>query len=981
MLLFWVFTAFDGFAQKKVSGKVISQSDNEPLPGVTVFLKGTTTGTVTNIDGNYAINVNSNDDVLVFSMVGMTAQEIKVGAQSEINITLETQITGLDEVVVVGYGTMKRSDITGAIASVRKEDITANKAGNALEALQGKIAGADIVRSSGQTGGDVSILIRGKRSLTASNSPLIIVDGIPYGSNIDISQDEIASVEVLKDASSTAIYGSRGANGVILITTKKGTKDNMKITFSSYYGVAEPLQKIRVFNRDEYINAKIDAYRDTSNNYANWDMMPQNVFSGNELKSYLDSTKKVNTDWQELVRKTGSQQNYDLGFSGGNEKTTFSTSLNYYKEDGVVLADNFERYSLRANTDSKINKLVSVGASTIISNKTQSGTGPRFTDALLLSPMVPAYDSTGKFIYRPADPNPRVNPLAQTKNIQETNTLRTFTNFYGMLSFGESLTLRSNLGIDYTNSRLGKMTPVQDPLGGSISSSFDGRYSVNYLWNNTLNFQKVLGDHSITLTAVQEMTKYRGEQYTAGGQGQPDENTLWYALGNNTDKITITSNFTEHSMLSYLSRFNYVYKGKYYLQGSGRFDGASQLAEGHKWDFFPAASVAWRLSKEEFLTNVSFIADLKLRLGYGVTGNSAVAAYSTIAYPNLLPLYYEFGDPGAEVAYYGYRPDNLANNLLAWEKTKQINAGVDFSLLKNRVSGTLDVYYSNSYDLLLYDKTPTSIGFSSSLNNVGKTKTRGIEFTIRSINIESKKFQWITDITFSTNKSEIVELASGVTKDVGNKWFVGEPIDVQYDAKKLGIWQISEKEAAKKFNQAPGDLKIRDIDHNDTINESDKIVLGQQSPKWNADITNRFTFGWFDLSFNIYARVGQLISSNAYDFDPRMYDNRMKIDYWTPKNPTNDYPRLDYQRANIPYSSSLTYVDGSFIKIKHITLGCTFPKRIFPKNMISSVYAYVSLKNPFILHKKTINGMDPEQNGSINFPLSKLTVFGLNFEF
>ena len=283
--------------------------------------------------------------------------------------------------------------------------------------------------------------------------------------------------------------------------------------------------------------------------------------------------------------------------------------------------------------------------------------------------------------------------------------------------------------------------------------------------------------------------------------------------------------------------------------------------------------------------------------------------------------------------------------------------------------------------MLLYDKLPTSTGFDNSLSNIGKTKTTGLEICLRTINISTEKFQWVTDFTFSTSKSTIVELASGVTQDIGNLWFVGQPIDVQYDVKKIGIWQLNERDAAKPFKQAPGDLKILDIDKNDTINQKDKIILGQKSPKWNADFTNRFTYGWFDLSFNIYARMGQLINSSAYDFDPRMYDNRMKVDYWTPTNPTNDYPRFNKNLANIPYSSSLTYVDGSFVKIKYITLGCTIPKKIFPANSISSVYFYVSIKNPYTLYQKTINGMDPEQNGSINFPLSRLSLIGLNCTF
>ncbi|MBN1463184.1 MAG: TonB-dependent receptor [Paludibacteraceae bacterium] len=969
------FSTLSAQAQTQVSGQITDASNGGTLPGVNVMIKGTTTGTISDFDGRFSLTVNSTADVLIFSFIGYKTQEVPVGTNSVVNVVLELSDVGLDEVVIVGYGTMKKRDVTGSIVSIEQEQMTEVKSGNVLESLQGKIAGADITRDDGRSGAGVGILIRGKRSLNAANGPLVIVDGVPYGDNIDINQNDIESIEVLKDASSTAIYGSRGANGVILITTKKGAAGKAKIYFNAYYGISQPYQHVPVFNREGYIKAKIDAYRDVND----WGTIPEmyNVFPGDELTGYENGT---DTDWQDIVTKNGTRQDYHIGVSGGSELVSYNTSLNYYHEEGVVLSDEFDRYTFRLNFDSKPTNFLKIGSSSLISYKERNGRGPRFTDAVLLSPIVEAYNEDGTYKYQPNFANPRKSPLAYTFDEEETRDVRVFSTVYAQVDFLNNFNFRTNLGVDLSTSRFGYMYPQKSEGEEVTASGVTTGNDLAATWTNLLNYNKEMGDHTVYVTLGHELQFSRYEDFGMYGDTQDFDRSLWYNFSTNKN-ATSTSYLEKRALVSAFTRVSYNYKSRYLLNLTARADGASQLAEGNKWDYFPAASIAWRVNEESFMNQFSFISDLKLRSGYGVSGNASVDPYSTAATLNVKPLYVQFGEPGTESTYFGYRPETLSSSSLCWERTTQFNIGVDFGIFDNRIVGNLDVYKANTVDLLLQDKLPLSSSFFSVWTNAGETETKGLELVLQTVNFDKAGFKWSTDLTFSASREKIVALASGLTRDEANNWFVGEPLDVYYNFEKIGIWQLEDAELAAKNNQEPGDIRVNDVDKNDTINYDDRVILGTSRPKWTANLVNRFDYKGFDLTVSIYARMGQMIDAGAYAFDPRMYDNMLEVDYWTPENPTNEYPRMNAKEAEADYEYTLRYRDGSFIKLKNITFGYNVPSKFISAAKISKLRVYFSSNNPFILYSELKEGLDPERNGSISWPTARTFVFGVNLDF
>ncbi|MEL6943743.1 MAG: SusC/RagA family TonB-linked outer membrane protein, partial [Bacteroidota bacterium] len=631
--------------------------------------------------------------------------------------------------------------------------------------------------------------------------PLILVDGVPNGSNIDIAPEDIESVEVLKDASSTAVYGSRGANGVILITTKRGKAGTSRISFNTYYGVSDPFQKVPVYDREGFIQAKIDAKKDIND----WDMEPNinNAFLGTEVQGVENG---VETDWQDLISKEGLQQNYHLGFDGGTDKFTYSTSLNYFNEEGVVIQDEFERYTFRLNLDAQVNNYIKVGTSNVLSHKRRDGNGPRFTDAVRMSPIVEAFDSLGNYIFQPNFANPRKSPLQRLDDVQEDKDTRVFSTFYGQIQPNEHWTFRTNFNVDLNNGHRGFMFPQKVPTEGITVSGVDIDRDLGYLWNNILSYQNSFGDnHRLSVTAVHEMQYDREEFYGISGQEQQFNRSLWYNLGTNQSPVT-TSALEERALVSFLGRANYTLANRYIFNLSGRYDGASQLSEGNKWSFFPAGSFAWRVSDENFLRNNDFLSDLKLRVGYGITGNASIAPYSTAASLNANPLFYEFGEPGAESAAFAFRPVALASKGLQWERTRQANVGLDLGFFNNRLTGSIDLFRARTDRLLLQDQLPPTSGFDNVFVNAGETESWGWEVYLQSVNIDFKGFQWNTVFSFFGSREEIVSLTSGLTEDEGNQWFVGFPISVQYDFEKVGIWQLGEED--DPLFSGPGEIKV-----------------------------------------------------------------------------------------------------------------------------------------------------------------------------
>ncbi|MCB0659273.1 MAG: SusC/RagA family TonB-linked outer membrane protein, partial [Saprospiraceae bacterium] len=614
----------------------------------------------------------------------------------------------------------------------------------------------------------------------------------------------------------------------------------------------------------------------------------------------------------------------------------------------------------------------------VFSLRDRNGIGPNFTDAIKGSPIVEAYDSLGHYIYQPNFANPRKSPLARLDDRQNERSTRFFTTFYGEIEPVRDLTLRSNFNLDLGSGRLGFMYPQKVPNEGMTVSGVDITDNLGYLWNNILNYRKQINQHRLNLTLVHEVQYDRNEFYGIDGQEQEFDRSLWYNLSTNLNQTT-ESSLRETALVSFLGRINYTLADKYIVSLSGRYDGASQLSPGNKWDFFPSASVAWRLIDEPFLAGNKIFSDLKLRAGFGATGNASISPYSTAASLNSSPLYYQFGEPGAETPAFGFRPIALASEGLKWERTQQVNAGLDFGLFNNRLSGSFDVFSAQTDRLLLQDQLPPTAGFDNIYVNAGKTKSWGWELYLQAFTMNTEKFKWNTVLSFSSSREEIVELTSGLTEDEGNLWFVGYPISVIYDFNKIGIWQIGQEE--EPTFTAPGEIRVEDVDGNGVIDFEDRKVLGTPRPKWSGSLINTFNAFGFDLSVNVFAKMGQLIRANSYDFDPRMYDNQLAIDYWTPVNPTNDWPRLDAARAELPYESTLSIRDGSYIKVKNITVGYQLPGNVLGKTPVSSVRLYASARNPFILYSNLYEGIDPERNGSTSWPLARLWLFGLDISF
>lgn len=967
-----------------ITGK-ITDDNGVPLSGVSVKIKGTEKGTTTNDQGIFSLDAGD-DDVLVFSSIGYEPQEVKVGSKKDINVTMISVARSLENIVVIGYGQVKKRDLTGAVVSVKSDEIKKVPSGNVLESLQGKLPGADIMRSSGSASANVSIVIRGNRSLMASNSPLVIVDGIQYNSFQDINPNDIQSLEVLKDASSTAIYGSRGANGVILITTKRGSSGKPKISVNSYYGQSDVSAYPRYMNTEEYrawrreANRKIDMAGINPNGA--W-FSPANdalLFSAEELKNIGNG---VNTDYSDRLLHRGSQQEHQVGVAAGGDKTKVYLSLNYYHEKGLLKGDELKRYTGRMNVDQTLGKIAKAGMQMQLTYYDVDVRTNPMDEASKVAPWSLPYDSAGNIILFPVNDQARWNPLADEQSgvaMNNTLTTRTLAATYLELTPFKGLSLRSNLGFVFNDVRQGAFFDInsmsqrgQRSLGLGVATR--GR---NINWENILTYNKQIGDHNLTLTGITTFLEISNEFVQAQGNKQILPSQLFYALQNTTENLAIASGYTKENLISYAGRANYSFRGKYLASFSIRTDGSSKLGSGNKWDVFPAAAVAWRLSDEPFMKNSSYLNDLKLRVSYGITGSDAITAYRTQS--TLVRIPNSFGDNSA----LGFTfSDTIGNPNLQWEKTKALNLGIDFGLFSNRLSGSIDVYQTKTTDLLTLRKLPASSGVSATFDNVGSTQTTGIDISLNAAIIRKSDISLNAGISFYTAKEKITELVGGID-DVLNEWFIGYPTRVAYDFNKIGIWQIADSAMAKLYNQKPGDIRVEDMGKKDTIISAikDRKVVGQLVPKWNAGLNIDFRYKAFDLNIFVFARMGQTIE---YAYNSRVHlpgrENGAVVNYWTPENPSNDFPhpRTSSSFAALPYSSTLAYEDGSFVKIRNITLGYNLPKTLLNKFGVSSMRFYVTGRNLFTFSK--ISDYDVERGGALNDPMTKLVVAGINVDF
>lgn len=974
------FSSIVSAQNRVISGQVSDSKSGETLIGVSVLVKGTSQGTSTDTNGKFTLNIPSDNAVIMVNYVGYVGQEINVGNKTVLNIKLTSNETALNEVVVIGYGTVKKRDLTGSVVSVKGEEIAKVPSANPLESIQGKVPGVDITRNNGSASSGVNITIRGNRSITAGNGPLIIVDGVQYSNLQDLNPNDIASMEILKDASSTAIYGSRGANGVILITTKKGVSGEATVSLNSYFGLSQVAKYPNVLDGDQFLQLRREAHRAVGN----WSSPADDskIFNSAE---YAAIQNKQYVNYRDLLIHDGYQQDYQLGVKAGTENTKVYFSLDYLNEKGILKLDGSSRYTARLNLDQNIGKYFKTGMQGQFTHYDQSNRRDPLNQANKVSPLGSVYDEQGNIINYPLS-GTFVNPLMDEQPdvfTNETIINRTLLSAYMEFKPFKGLVARSNVGVNLNHDRNGTYSGRYslDRNGSAPKASYTATNSQLINIENFITYNKDINDHSFTLTGINSLLYNRYDDVAASGENQLLKSQLFYGLGNTQNQAVITS-YTMNNLISFAGRINYAYKGKYLLTATGRTDGSSKLAEGNKWAFFPSAAIAWRVSDEQFLKDNKVISDLKLKYSYGLAGSDNISAYSTQS--SLSKIAFAYDDASALA--YGYSP-KMGNRDLTWEKTKTSDIGLEIGLFKNRINATVDYYSSRTYDLLLDRGLPPTTGFSSIIQNVAKTSNKGLEVYISSKNIVGADFNWTTNLSFSKNKEKIVELAGGTKADLLNSWFVGSPVQAFYNYEKIGIWQTGDEAEAAKYGQKPGDIRVRDLNNDGKIDDTnDRKIIGSNRPKWSGGLENTFSYKAWDLNVYIFARIGQTIYPDFLRrYDPQGVENSGTIiNYWTPENPSNQYPRPNKNAslASTLYSSSLGYTDGSFVRLRNVTLGYTIPKLLMEKTFIKNIRIYATARNPFTYTKSSLlKDYDPERGGSENAPMTKLYVFGLSATF
>ncbi|MGY3091306.1 TonB-linked SusC/RagA family outer membrane protein [Hymenobacter sp. UYAg731] len=947
-------------AGRTVSGTVTSDK-GEPLPGVTVIVKGTTVGATTNAAGIYTLSVPEGQNTLVISSIGYEKKEVNVGSSGQIDARLATETQALNEIQVVGYGVQKKSQVTGAISSVSEEQLREVPVSNVGQALQGRAAGITISSASSSPGQNPTIRIRGNRSFAGSNDPLLVVDGVPYDGNLnDLNPDDLAGVEVLKDASSTAIYGARGANGVILITTKRGKVGAPKATYSGYYGLKKAYGKFDLQNGRQYYDFRYQAYK------ANGAADPNTVagFLTPDERANLDAGKT--TDYQDLLYRNGHIQNHALGVSGGTEQTQYSASLGYYDETGIVPVQRLQRYSLRATLDQKIGSRVKIGLNTLNSYTNQDDPTLNVINAILTgSPLASAYDANGIPVLFPNTDTALGNPLTfytTDAHLDQRRRIRTFNSLYAQVNILKGLDYRLNIGLDGRSENNDSFYASSSAArgGGQNAASRSQSLAFNLLAENILTYNRSFGKHDLNFTGLYSAQEYRTDGFGAGGQNFPTN----YQLDNNLGAGTPTAPFSYQSqfdIISYMARVNYSYDNRYSATLTVRADGSSRLAPGNKYKSFPSAAVAWNIANESFLRDQPWMSSLKLRASLGRVGSTAVNPYQTLGslQSALGNGYYNFGTTGVV----GVVPATIPNPNLGWEYTTTANVGLDFGFFNNRVTGSVEVYQQRTSDLLLPDALPLSTGYGSFTRNIGMTQNRGLEISLTTVNVRSanpKGFEWSTDWNFTVNRERVLDLGLGNDEngnpksDLSNQRFIGSPLYVIYDYKKVGIWQTGEEAAAAKAGSKVGQIKLDDPNNNGMVDPSDRQIIGSRQPKFEAGMTQRFRFMGFDLTAVGLTRVGAtivdpLLFGNSYftTFEGRR--NQINVDYWTPSNPTNAFPQPRQGNGDIPpYSQTLGYVNGTFIKVRSIDLGYTIPAAWAKSALMSSARIYLQVQNPLI---------------------------------
>lgn len=976
---------------RKVSGTVTSEN-GAAVASASITLKGTTQGTTSDQNGKFFIDVpSSGNPVLVFNSIGFAEQEIAVAGQTNLVIKLKSESTALEDVVVVGYGAVRKKDLTGAVGSLAPKDITRANPANATQALQGQVTGVVITKTSNRPGQGFSIDIRGQNTITGATEPLVVIDGVIGARLRDINPQDIQSIDILKDASSTAIYGARGANGVIIITSKKGISGKPKVTVDSYIGQKKPAHFARLLNAAEFYKVVVD---DAILNSGR----AMGTFTASEL-NMVQSGKS--TDWLDAVLKTGTIANTTVAVTGGNAGTTYRFSGGYIQEDGNIPVTSFKKYTLNAALDSRLNSWLKVGFTAYLnyaSNPTgsleilRSAYRARPTGVMYYNDIVNPSEANdlaigpwknGLSVWMGIKDNQVPNPLIDADPSIYQNTTdfsNPMGNAYVELNLAKGLTFKSQISASLIDERNGEFrntlskSQLLNPPRANWQSTNIGTYTVD----NQLSYNLSTGKHKLNATALQSAYKNTIETYSIAAINLPF-GSLWYNLGTG-GTVTSQSSFRRNTLESYMARVNYTFNEKYLLTLTGRADGASQLSTENRWAFFPSGAFAWQAGDEDFVKNLNVFSDLKLRVSYGEVGNSNVAAYSTQA--GLLTTNYSFGSAAVS----GFAPAAMGNKGLKWERSQELNLGLNMGFLKNRITATVELYKRNTRDLILQQTLPTSSGFSTVTTNVGKVSNKGIEIMVNTRNIETKDFSWTTSINFSKNLNRVEALANGVDAIIGSALFVGKPVRSHYNYKFDGIWQIPDSLAAMVYGQVPGSVRVVDANKDGVISSAtgrdDRMWLGTQLPNFIMGMTNRVNYKNFDLSFLMYYRNGTMYNNGMLGGTMGEYTagryNKMYMNYWTRNNPTNDFYGPGIPQ---PYRGARSFEDASFLRLSDVTLGYTIPQGLLDKKKIERMRVYFQVINPKFWTK--YNGNDPEYNGNtyIDDVPNMTLAFGLNVGF
>lgn len=981
---------------------VVVDSKNMPIPGANVIEKGTNNGVSTDLDGKFTIRVSGSNSVLVFSFIGFENKEETVGQSKSLNIILNEQNSALNEVVIVGYGAVKKKDLTGAVATVKSSEIVLNPVASPMEALQGRVSGLDIQRESGKAGTAPKVLLRGNRSLTASQDPLYIVDGIPSSIN-NLNTNDIETIDVLKDASSTAIYGSSGANGVIIITTKKAKAGKLQIDLNSYFGLNGFSSFPAPLTGDKWLNYKRDRfYLDNGYEATNLTDLGLNAAA----VAAIEKGQYVN--WIDETLQVGTQQNHNLFMRGGSEKVQGYFSLGYVGEEGIYKNDKVNSINSRGGVDLKFSDKFKTGFQLILNYREGTTTNSRINKAYGIYPLGVPFDENGTVNLYPLEGDPNyISILANNYPgafADETMSYNVQFNPYLEVEFAKNLKLRSNLGTRFSGNRAGTFQNKNSynllSEGRTASeATYDVELDYSYIWENILNYNfKVAENHDFTVTGITSWADSRSEGSYLGGNGIDYDDFLYHNMGAVKNLTTRMNTYSQFNRMSFAGRINYSFKGKYLFQLTNRWDGVSPLAEGNKWASFPSASVAWRISDESFMEGTnSWLNNLKLRLGYGISGSANIDPYSSLTRTSTKTSSLSLGGGTALPMY--VPTEHISNPDLTWERSTNTNLGLDVSVLNNRIDLVAEYYWTHTDGILWDRRLPTSSGGYDAktpykkTSNIASSENRGFELAINTKNIDNENFKWNTSFTYTRAKEKLTDIDLGnlsVSQLISEGLFIGETPAAQgvfYDYKKIGIWQLGQEAEAALYGAKPGDIKLQTVEQFDANGVSDngvhvystkdRMIVGSNVPDYFFGMQNTFKYKNFDLTVFVNGRYGGMMRAQVLGYwnkeaQPETYN------YWTQDNPTNDFPRPGGS-FNTQFQSALELVDASYVKIKNITFGYSMPEDFLKRAGMSSMRLYLTSYNPFVFSRShLLKDVDPENGGSDSFPLFKQVVFGLN---